>query len=215
MKSILLIGLGRFGVHVVDQLYEMGHQVMAIDQDEERVNNIIDKVTNGQIGDITNPDFLQSLDIPSYDLCIVTVGQDFKSSLITTALLKELGAKYVVSRAETDIHEKLLLKNGADEVIYPEREIARWTAIKYSEDKIYDYVELSEDHSITEVAVPDEWVNCSVKELNLRGKYGINLLAIKKNGSMNFTITPDTILEEGSTILVLTDFENLKKCFHI
>lgn len=215
MKSILLIGLGRFGVHVVDQLYEMGHQVMAIDQDEERVNNIIDKVTNGQIGDITNPDFLQSLDIPSYDLCIVTVGQDFKSSLITTALLKDLGAKYVVSRAETDIHEKLLLKNGADEVIYPEREIARWTAIKYSEDKIYDYVELNEDYSISEVAVPEEWVNESVKDLNLRGKYHINLLAVKKNGVMNFTITPDTVLEEGCTILVLTDFENLQKCFHI
>ena len=130
MKSILLIGLGRFGRHIAEKLFDLNHQVMAVDQKEERVDSILPFVTNAQIGDSTNPDFLVSLGIRNFDLCIVAIGDNFQSSLETTSLLKELGAKEVVSRAASDVHAKFLLKNGAEDIVYPERQLATWTAIR-------------------------------------------------------------------------------------
>ena len=120
MKSILLVGLGRFGRHIAEKLNALNHQVMAVDRREGRVDAILPFVTNAQIGDSTNPDFLTSLGIRNFDFCIVAIGDDFQSSLETTSLLKELGAKLVVSRAASDVHAKFLLRNGADEIIYPE-----------------------------------------------------------------------------------------------
>lgn len=120
MKSILLIGLGRFGRHIAENLYELKHQVMAVDKKEDRVNAVLDFVTNAVIGDSTNEEFLKSLGVGNYDICMVCIGDDFQSSLETTSLLKELGAKKVVSRAARDVHAKFLLRNGADEVVYPE-----------------------------------------------------------------------------------------------
>ena len=131
-KSILLIGLGRFGKHIAMKLNELGHEIMAVDHDEEKVNEIMPIVTNGQIGDSTNELFLRSLGVDNYDVCIVTIGGDFQSSLETTCLLKELGAKKVVSRAERDGQAKFLLRNGADEIVYPEKQLASWMAIRYS-----------------------------------------------------------------------------------
>ncbi len=132
MKSVLLVGLGRFGKHIAEKLYELDHQVMAVDRREGRVDAVLPLVTNAQIGDSTNPDFLRSLGIGNFDFCIVAIGDDFQSSLETTSLLKELGAKLVVSRAASDVHAKFLLRNGADEIVYPERQLAEWTAIRYS-----------------------------------------------------------------------------------
>lgn len=126
MKSILLIGLGNFGKHIALQLNQLGHQVMAVDHNEERVNDAMDIVTNAQIGDSTNVEFLRSLGIDNYDVCIVAIGGDFQSSLETTCSLKELGAKMVVSRAERDGQAKFLLRNGADEVVYAEKQVAKW-----------------------------------------------------------------------------------------
>ena len=130
MKNILLIGLGRFGKHVALQLNRLGHQIMAVDTDEERVNAILPFVTNAQIGDSTNAEFLKSLGIGNYDICIVTIGGNFQNSLETTSLLKELGAKMVISRAERDVQAKFLLRNGADQVVDPEKQIAKWAAIR-------------------------------------------------------------------------------------
>ena len=136
MKNILLIGLGRFGRHIALQLNKLGHEVMAVDSNEERVNKILPIVTNAQIGDSTNTEFLKSLGIGNFDVCIVTIGGNFQNSLETTSLLKELGAKLVVSRAERDVQEKFLLRNGADEVVYPEKQVANWAAIRYTADHI-------------------------------------------------------------------------------
>ena len=148
MKSILLIGLGRFGKHIALHLNHLGHQVMAVDTSEERVEAVLPLVTNAQIGDSTNADFLESLGVRNYDVCIVAIGNNFQSSLETTSLLSELGARFVVSRAATDVQEKFLLHNGADEVVYPEKQLAKWTAIRYSADHILDYIELDENHAI-------------------------------------------------------------------
>ena len=140
MKSILLIGLGRFGRHVAMKLNELNHQVMAIDTNEKRVNEVLPYVTGAQIGDSTDEAFLSTLGVRDFDLCIVAIGDNFQSSLETTSLLKELGAKYVVSRASRDVHAKFLLKNGADNVVYPEKQLAAGTAIRYNADNISDYI---------------------------------------------------------------------------
>ena len=132
MKSILLVGLGRFGRHIAMKLNELNHQVMAVDKYEERINEILPYVTNAQIGDSTNEEFLKSLGVGNYDACIVAIGGDFQSSLETTSLLKELGGKLVISRAGRDVQAKFLLRNGADEIVYPEKQIAYWTAVRYS-----------------------------------------------------------------------------------
>ncbi len=214
MKSILLIGLGRFGRHIAMKLDELHHQVMAVDQEESRVEAALPYVTNGQIGDGTNVDFLRSLGVRNFDVCIVAIGDDFQSSLETTSLLKELGAKMVVSRAASDVHAKFLLKNGADEVVYPEKQLAAWTAIRYSSDHIFDYIELDEEHAIFEVSVPATWIEKTVGLLDIRKKYNINIMAIKHNGAINLNITSDTCFPSEDTILVLGSMKDIQKCFH-
>lgn len=215
MKSILLIGLGRFGRHIAEQLNQMGHEVMAIDENEERVNEILPIVTNAQIGDSTNPAFLRSLGIGNFDVCIVTIGGDFQNSLETASLLKELGAKFVVARAERDVQEKFLLRNGADEVVYPEKQLAKWAAIRYSSNHLLDYVDLGNDYAMFEVTVPQAWVGKTVGQLDIRKKYKITLMATKSNGRINAGITPDTVLTEGKTLLVLGDYPSVRKCFRM
>ena len=179
-KSVLLIGLGRFGRHLAVKLNDLGHDVMAIDDNEERINDVIELVTNAQIGDSTNIHFLKKLGVENYDICIVTISGDFQSSLETTSLLKELGAKKVISRAERDGQAKFLLRNGADEIVYPEKQLAYWTAIRYTSDHILDYIEIDEEHKIFEVAVPKEWLGKSIGEIDIRKKFNINILAIRE-----------------------------------
>ncbi len=215
MKSILLVGLGRFGRHIAEKLFELHHQVMAIDKKEERVDAVMPFVTNGQIGDSTNEDFLVSLGIGNFDVCIVAIGDDFQSSLETTSLLKELGAKLVVSRAAGDVQAKFLLRNGADEIVYPERQLANWTAIRYSADNIFDYIALDAEHAIFEVQVPEDWIGRTVGELDIRKKHNVNIMALKWEGRMNLSITPDTRIEQGQTMLVLGTTKAVQKAFHI
>ncbi len=215
MKNILLIGLGRFGRHIALQLNKLGHEVMAVDSNEERVNEILPIVTNAQIGDSTNTEFLKSLGIGNFDVCIVTIGGNFQNSLETTSLLKELGAKLVVSRAERDVQEKFLLRNGADEVIYPEKQVANWAAIRYTADHVRDYIEVDEAHAIFEVEVPEGWIGKTVGELDIRRKYSINIMATKENGKINMAVSPDTVLTDNITLLVLGAYKELQKCFRI
>ena len=215
MKNILLIGLGRFGRHIALQLNKLGHEVMAVDSNEERVNEILPVVTNAQIGDSTNTEFLKSLGIGNFDVCIVTIGGNFQNSLETTSLLKELGAKLVVSRAERDVQEKFLLRNGADEVIYPEKQVANWAAIRYTADHVRDYIEVDEAHAIFEVEVPEGWIGKTVGELDIRRKYSINIMATKENGKINMAVSPDTVLTDNITLLVLGAYKELQKCFRI
>ena len=215
MKNILLIGLGRFGRHIALQLNKLGHEVMAVDINEERVNEILPIVTNAQIGDSTNTEFLKSLGIRNFDVCIVTIGENFQNSLETTSLLKELGAKLVVSRAERDVQEKFLLRNGADEAIYPEKQVANWAAIRYTADHIRDYIEVDEAHAIFEVEVPEGWIGKTVGELDIRRKYSINIMATKENGKINMAVSPETVLTDNITLLVLGAYKELQKCFRI
>ena len=215
MKNILLIGLGRFGRHIALQLNKLGHEVMAVDSNEERVNEILPIVTNAQIGDSTNTEFLKSLGIGDFDVCIVTIGGNFQNSLETTSLLKELGAKLVVSRAERDVQEKFLLRNGADEVVYPEKQVANWAAIRYTADHIRDYIEVDDAHAIFEVEVPEEWIGKTVGELDIRRKYSINIMATKENGKINMAVSPETVLTDNITLLVLGAYKELQKCFRI
>ncbi|MBE6845778.1 MAG: TrkA family potassium uptake protein [Ruminococcus sp.] len=214
-KTVLLIGLGRFGIQIAMRLSELRHEVMAIDKDENRVNNALPYVTNAIIGDTTDEFFLTSLGIDNYDVCIVTIGEDFQSSLETTSLLKELGAKFVVSRASRDVHEKFLLRNGADDVIYPAKQIASWTATRYTCDHIFDYLELNEDYSIFEVAVPENWKGRAVGEIDIRKKFDINILGVKIDGKLSMKITADTVFENVESILVLGRIKDIQKCFHI
>ena len=215
MKNILLIGLGRFGRHIALQLSKLGHEVMAVDINEERVNESLPIVTNAQIGDSTNTEFLKSLGIGNFDVCIVTIGGNFQNSLETTSLLKELGAKLVVSRAERDVQEKFLLRNGADEVVYPEKQVANWAAIRYTADHIRDYIEVDDAHAIFEVEVPEEWIGKTVGELDIRRKYSINIMATKENGKINMAVSPETVLTDNITLLVLGAYKELQKCFRI
>ena len=215
MKNILLIGLGRFGKHIAMQLNEMGHEIMAVDINEERVNRILPFVTNAQIGDSTDASFLESLGIGNFDICFVTIGGSFQNSLETTSLLKELGANLVISRAERDVQEKFLLRNGADRVIYPEKQVAKWASIRYADDHILDYMEVDASHAIFEVAIPDEWIGRSVGELDIQRRYNINILAVKKEREVSVTISVDTVLEADSTLLVLGDYKAIQKFFHI
>ena len=215
MKSVLLIGLGRFGINVAIKLSELGHEVMAVDCDEERVDDILPIVTNAQIGDSTNEDFLESLDVQNYDVCFVAIAHDFQSSLETTSLLKEMGANLVISRAESEIQRKFLLRNGADEVVYPEAQMARWAAMRYSADHILDYIELDEGHSIVEVSIPRNWVGKTLGQLNVRRTHGVNILAIKRHGEMSMNIQADTVLAPDCTLLVLGETRALRRTFKL
>ncbi len=215
MKSILLVGLGRFGRHIATKLNELGHEVMAVDHNEERVTAILPYVTNALIGDSTNEEFLRSLGVANFDVCIVAIGDNFQSSLETTSLLKELGGKLVVSRATRDVHEKFLLRNGADHVVYPEKQLGVWTAITYSSEKVFDYIDLGENHVIMEVAVPESWIGKTVFDIDVRKNHHINILAIRDSGKLSMNITGTTAFEQSQTLLVLGTDENIIKCFNI
>ena len=209
--------LGRINVGslLVREFHKLGHQVMAVDKNEARINSVLPFVTDAQIGDSTNAAFLRSLGVASFDVCIVTIGGDFQSSLETTSLLKELGGKLVVARADREVQAKFLLRNGADEVISPEKQVAEWAAIRYASDHVLDYVKLDEEHAIFEVAVPAEWAGRSVGQIDIRKRYEINILGVKRHGRMDLSVTPELVLTGDMTLLVLGEKKAIRKCFRI
>ncbi|MCI8913496.1 MAG: TrkA family potassium uptake protein [Lawsonibacter sp.] len=215
MKTVLLIGLGRFGQHVAQKLNDLGQQVMAVDSDEERVDAVLPYVTNAQIGDSTSREFLSSLGVDNFDTCIVAIGDNFQSSLETADLLKELGARKVIARASRGVQEKFLLRCGADEVVYPEKQLAAWTAIRCTSDHILDYIELDGDYSIFELSVPEEWQGKTVIQLDLRRKYGINILGLRQSGRLDMSVGPDTVLDGAASILILGQQKEIQKCLRI
>ena len=211
MKSILLIGMGRFGRHMAIKLHELKQEVMAIDRNEERIDEVLPYVTSAQIGDTTNERFMSSLGVRNFDLCVVAIGDDFQSSLETTALLKELGARFVLSRASRDVHAKFLLHNGADEVVYAEKEMALRCAVKYSSDNVFDYIELTPDHSIYETPVPSEWVGKSIVQIGVRGRYNINILAIKRNDHLEPLPNPEHVFRADERLLILGENRDIRR----
>lgn len=212
-KSVLLIGLGRFGRNIAMKLNELGHEVLAIDSNEARVNETLPYATSAIIGDSTNEEFLASLGVPDFDVCIVAIGDDFQSSLETTWQLRELGAKRVVARASRSSQEKFLLHNGADEVVYPEQQLAVWTALRCTSDYLLDYRELEGDYAIYELLVPAIWNGKTVADLDLRGKYGINILGIRRNRELDLGIVPEACFTPGDSVLVLGREGSVRSCF--
>ena len=215
MKSVLLIGLGRFGRHIAEKLNEMGHEVMAVDKDEERVNKVLPMVTDAQIGDAASKTFLETLGVPDFDVCFVAIGDDFQSSLVVTAYLKELGAKKVVSRASMEVQRQFLLRNGADEVVYPEKQLAELTALRHTTDHVLDYIALDSEYGIYDMSVPTEWDGMTVRDLDIRRKYDVNLLALREEGKPSTAVNGDTCLQQGQTILALGRWEDIEKCFRL
>lgn len=211
MKSILLIGLGRLGRHMAIKLHELDHEVLAVDKDEQRVNDALPYVTNAQIGDSTDEQFVASLGVRNFDLCVVTIGDDFQSSLETTALLKDLGAQFVLARAAGEVHAKFLLRNGADQILYPEKQAGDWAAVRYTIDHVFDYIRLSDGYSIYETAVPISWQGKTLKELAVRQRYHVNILATKRNGVLDPMPGADHAFDAHETLLVLGDNRDVQK----
>lgn len=215
MKTVLLIGLGRFGRHMARKLRELHHEVLAVDSSEERVNAALPLVTNAQIGDSTNEQFIASLGVRNFDVCIVAIGDDFQSSLETTSLLKEQGAPFVLARASRDVHAKFLLHNGADDVIYPEKQMASWAAVRYTSDYVFDYIQLTPDHSIYETSVPASWVGKTMAELAVRQKYHINILATKRLGQLESLPDSHHRFQSDESLFILGDNRDVQKFLHI
>ena len=207
--------MGNCGHYLCKELAKEDCEIIIIDNVEERVDDMLPYVTSAKIGDCTNKEVLESLGVSNFDACFICVGDNFQNSLETTSLLKELGAKYVVSRAERDVQAKFLLRNGADAVAYPEKQLAKWAAIRYTANHIFSYIELDEQHAIIEVAVPEDWQGRSIGELDIRRKYGVNILGVKRNGKTDVNISPETVLDADMTLLVLGKNQELKKHFRL
>lgn len=217
MKSILVIGIGRFGSYLSRKLAELGNEVMVVDSDEENIRELLPMVTNAQIGDCKKEDVLRSLGVGNFDLCFVCIGDDFQSSLEITSLLKELGAKRVISKASRDIHAKFLLRNGADEVTDPEREIAEKLAVRYSKNNVFDYIELTKDVSIYEIPPAESWIGKSIRELNFRVRYHASILATKVGDTVSPLPSAEHILRSDEHLMIMghhTDVEKILKLLH-
>ena len=214
MKNLLMIGAGRFGRYTSMKLHDLGHQILIVDKDEERINKVLPYVAEAQIGDSTDQAFMETLGIPDFDLCFVAIGDDFLSSLETTFLLDELGAQKIISRATSGSQEKFLLRNGATAVVFPERQMGNWCAIRYSSDNISNYIELMDGYSIVEVDVPAAWDGKKIGELDVRRRYQITILGIK-NHVMDMNIGTDTVLHAGQHMLILGKHENIQKSFSL
>ncbi len=209
MKSVLLIGMGKFGQTLGENLLKMGVEVMIVDKNEDKIEPLSSKYTDALIANCMNEDNLKSLDVPSFDACVVAIGDDFQSSLEITSLLKELGAKWVVSKATTEIQKKFLLRNGADEVVYPDKDIAEKLAVKLNSAKVFDYIELNSEYAIFEIAAPRHWTGKKLVDLNPRQKYGLNILTIKKDNVVVDGVGANYIFEENDHMLVFGKTENI------
>lgn len=213
MKSFLVIGIGRFGQHLSTNLTKLGNDVMVVDQKEERLEELLPIVTSAKIGDCTKPEVLKSFGVGNFDVCLVCIGTNFQSSLEITSLLKELGARYVISKATRDVHAKFLLKNGADEVIYPDRDIAERLAVRMTANHVFDYIEMGE-YGIYEIPPLPHWLGKSIKEVNFRVKYHVNILGIKKDGETDLLPKAEHIFKEEEHLMVIgkrADVESILK----
>lgn len=210
MKSILMIGLGRFGRHMAQKFIEEGNDVLAIESSEERADKATDILRDIQIGDATDEKFMETLGVNNFDICVVAIGNNFQTALEITVILKDLGAKFIIARATREIYEKLLLRNGADHVVYAERDMAERLAIKYGAKNIFDYIELTPEVAIYEIAVPSSWHGKSILEQNIRARYNVSILAVKQNGEINPMPSPDYRFSGKETIMVMGNNNDIR-----
>lgn len=203
MKSILVIGMGRFGRQFSERMQELGNDVMIVDKDPETIDEIAHKFTDSHIGDCCNEAVLNSLGINNFDICFVTIGEDFQASLEITSMLKERGASHVVSKARTSRQAKLLMKIGADEIVYPEREISEKLAVRYNADNIFDYIQLTSEYSIYEIPCCPHWINKSVSDINVRYKYNVNIIAVKQGNALQIAPGGEYVFSANDHLVVI------------
>jgi len=213
-KSVLIIGIGRFGRYLACKFAELGNEVMIVDHSEEKISDLLSIVTSAQIGDCTNVEVLRSLGVSNFDICFVCIGSNFQSSIEITYQLKELGAPYVIAKTNREMHEKFLLRNGADEVVYPEKESASKTAVRLSANNVFDYIELTPEYCIFEIPPLDSWIGKTIGKVAVRAKYKINVLATKKDEQVFPLPGADHIFKKEEHLIVAgnrIDLMNLLK----
>lgn len=203
MKSVLVIGLGRFGRNLADKMRELGNDVMIVDKDEKLVNEMAPRFTDSHIGDCTSEAVIRSLGVKQMDCCFVSIGEDFQSSLVITSLLKRAGAKHVIAKANQEIQAELLEQIGADEVVYPEKEIAEKLAIRYNSNNIFDYIQLTSDYSIYEIPIMSTWVGKTILEIDVRRKHGINIIAVKTGEVLQPSPKADYVFGKSDHVVVI------------
>ena len=211
MQSMLVIGLGRFGMNLAMELAEQGNEVMCVDRNSALIGEIAPYVTSAQIGDCTDEAVLRDLGVNQYDACFVCISEDFQSSMEITSLLRELGARRVVSKADRDTHARLLRKIGADDVIYPERDMAQRAAMRYSMNNVLDYIELADDYALFELETPENWAGRSALELNVRAQYNLNIIGIKRAGHVIPYTDAGQPLHQGENLLICGGTADIKR----
>lgn len=210
-KQFVIIGLGRFGSSVAKTLYALGHDVLAIDSNEDLVQEISDSVTHAVQMDATDENALRTLGLRNFDVAVVTIGANIQASVMATLLVKDMGIKYIIAKGNSDLHAKVLYKIGADRVILPEKDMGVRVAHNLVSSSILDYIELSPDYSIIEIESPKEWYGKSMKELSLRSKYGINVMAIKRNNEVNISPDADDVINKDDIVVAIGSVEDLTK----
>ncbi|XZJ32825.1 potassium channel family protein [Clostridium perfringens] len=210
-KQFVIIGLGRFGSSVAKTLYALGHDVLAIDSNEDLVQEISDSVTHAVQMDATDENALRTLGLRNFDVAVVTIGANIQASVMVTLLVKDMGIKYIIAKGNSDLHAKVLYKIGADRVILPEKDMGVRVAHNLVSSSILDYIELSPDYSIIEIESPKEWYGKSMKELSLRSKYGINVMAIKRNNEVNISPDADDVINKDDIVVAIGSAEDLTK----
>lgn len=213
MKNILILGLGRFGSAMVKPLSDLGNQVVVCDTDEEKISAVLPFAAGAKIGDCTNEKFVASLGVEDFDIVFVTIGESLQCSLVAVTLLKDHGAKCIYAKAGSEMHEKLLLRLGADKVIFPERDAAQRLANICGRNSVFDCIDLDAGHAIYEIAVPASWVGKSVLELNVRARYGANILGVKKKagGALHPNIRPDYVFAAEERVMLMGEQTRLVK----
>ena len=209
-KSVLLIGLGRFGYHMAERMQELKDEVLGVDIDEDKVEQCLSCLTSAQIADATDENFIRTLGVRNFDVCVVAIGDNFQASLEVTALLKDFGAQFVVSRAAGEIHAKFLLRNGADQVIYPERDMARHAAVKYSANHVLDFFQLTPEYAIYEISAPKEWMGKSIEELQVSRKHHVNILAVRVGETVDPVVSPAYRFTGQESIFILGASKEVK-----
>lgn len=211
MKQFLVIGAGRFGCSLSSTLYKLGHDVLVVDQNEEIINTLSNTVTHAVQGDATNERTIKALGVSNFDVVIIATGSDIQASILIAILLKESGAKYIIAKAQEELHAKVLYKMGVDKIVFPERDMGVKIAQSLVSSNIMDYIELSPEYRIVEVVALEEWVGKNLGQINMRVRYGINVMAIKKDTHINVSPTASTVIEEGNVLIAIGHIDDLKK----
>jgi len=210
-RQFCIIGCGRFGATVANKLTELGCEVMVVDTNEETIQNIANDVTYAVQADATDENSLKSIGVRNFDVVVISIGENIQSSTLVTLMVKELGVKHIVAKAQNELHGKVLSKIGANRIVYPEKEMGIRIAKNLVSDNILDYIELAPDYSIMEVLALDEWLGKNLIEINMRAKYGVNVMAIKHGTEINIAVTADIVIKEGDILVVIGHNDDLKK----